>query len=113
MEKDKKYKIFSEDRDLISVCEGLKDDIDKEENNEKKYFLKNIGFCPEEKIDRFKVEYKLYDPDEQILTYHEFYNIIKEIKISKTILLIDFIKTNVNIAIYYKNEIIGKLKDKE
>ena len=117
IEKDKKYKIvisiFSENRDLISTCEGLKDDIDKEENNEKKFFLRNIGFCPEDKIDKFKVEYKLYDPEEQLLTYHLFFNISKEIKISKSILLVEFVKTNVNIAIYYKSEIIKKLKGKE
>ena len=116
-EKDKKYKIvisiFSENRDLISTCKGLKDDIDKEENNEKKFFLRNIGFCPEDKIDKFKVEYKLYDPEEQLLTYHLFFNISKEIKISKSILLVEFVKTNVNIAIYYKSEIIKKLKGKE
>ena len=116
-EKDKKYKIiisiFSENRDLISVCEGLKDDIDKEENNENKYFLRNIGFCLEDKIDKFKVEYKLYDPEEQLLTYHVFFNISKEIKISKSILLIEFIKTDVNIAICFKGEIIHKLKGKE
>ena len=116
-EKDKKYKIvisiFSENRDLISTCEGLKDYIDKEENNEKKFFLRNIGFCPEDKIDKFKVEYKLYDPEEQLLTYHVFFNISKEIKISKSILLVEFVKTNVNIAIYYKSEIIKKLKGKE
>ena len=45
-----------ENRDLISTCEGLKDDKDKDENNEKKFFLKNIEFCPKEKIDKFKVE---------------------------------------------------------
>ena len=102
--------IFAENRDLQNICEELKEEIKKEENNEKKNYLKNIGFYPDEKIDKFKVEYKLYEPDEEILTYHVFFNITKNVKISKSILLIEFDKSVANAAMYYKGEILTTLK---
>ena len=114
VQKDQKYKllisIFSENRDLQNICEDLKEEIEKEENNEIRNYLKNIGFYPDEKLDKFKVEYKLYDPDEEILTYHVFFNITKNVKISKSILLIDFDKSVANAAMYYKGEILTTLK---
>ena len=117
VQKDKNYKllisIFSKNRDLPNICEELKEEIENEENNDVKNYLKNIGFYPDEKIDKFKVEYKLYDLDEEILTYHVFFNITKDVKISKFILLIDFDKSVANAALYYKGEILTKLKEQD
>ena len=116
VQKDQKYKllisIFSENRDLQNICEELKEEIEKEENNEVRNYLKNIGFYPDEKIDKFKVEYKLYDLDEEILTYHVFFNMTKNVKISKSILLIEFDKSVANAAMYYKGEILTSIKGK-
>ena len=72
-----------------------------------------MGFYPDNKIDKFQVEYKLYDPEEQILTYHLFFNIIKGVKISTSIFLIQFNKSTANAAVYFKGEILTKLKGKE
>ena len=117
MENDKKYKIiisiFSQNRNLLSECEDVKENYDNEENNEKKLYLENMGFYPDNKIDKFQVEYKLYDPEEQILTYHLFFNIIKGVKISTSIFLIQFNKSSANAAVYFKGEILTKLKGKE
>ena len=116
VQKDIKYNIlismFSKNRGLPNICEELKEEIEKEENNDVKIYLKNIGFYPDEKIDKFKVKYKLYDPNEEILTYHVFFNITKDVKISKIILLIEFDKSIANAALYYKGEILTKLKGK-
>ena len=117
MEKDKKYKIlisiFSQNRDLLSISEEIKEEFDKAEIFEKKNYIKNIGFYPEDKIDNYKIEYKLYDREEIVLTYHIFYNTIKGIKISKSVFLIDLNKLAANVTLYIKGEIITKIKGKE
>ena len=116
VKKDCKYKIlisiFSKNKDLPDICEELKEEIEKEENNEIKNYIKNIGFYPDDQIDKFKVEYKLYEPEEQIFTYHVFFNITKEVKISKSILLIEFDKSVANASMYYKGKIFFELKGK-
>ena len=106
------FSIFSENRDLLSICEELKEEIEKEDNIEKKNYIKNIGFYPDGKIDKFNVQYKLYNPDEQILIYHLFFNIAKEVRISRTILLIEFDKLIINTSLYHKGEILTELKKK-
>jgi hypothetical protein len=117
VEKDKKYKIlisiFSENRDLLPESEEIKSEFDRTKTFEKKNYLKTIGFCPDEKIDDFKIEYKLYDKDEMILTYHVFFNIQKGTKISKLILILDLSKPAANATIYNKGEIITKLRGKD
>ena len=105
--------IFSQNKNLLSQLEGLQEELENTSNNEKKNYIKNIGFCPEDKIDQFKLEYKLYQPEDQILIYHLFFNLTKDIKISKSILIIEFNKLIANALIYNKGEIINKLRDKD
>ena len=105
--------IFSQNKNLLSELEDLQEELEKTNNNEKKNYIKNIGFCPEDKIDQFKLEYKLYQPEDQILIYHLFFNLTKDIKISKSILIIEFDKLIANALIYNKGEIINKLRDKD
>ena len=116
IEKDKNEKIlisiFSLNKNLLSVLEELKDELEKVNDHEKKTYIKSIGFYPEDKIDRFKLEYKLYEPTTQILIYHLFFNLTKDIKISKFILIIEFDKLIANAVIYNKGEILNKLRDK-
>ena len=132
IKKDNKQKIivsiFSLNKDLLLKFPELKDQINnenKDENfidsdnetynesdNENDKYIKNLGFLPDIKIEDYNLEYKLYSRNEQILIYHMFLTITKNIKIAKTILLIEFDELTVNGAIYNKGEIIIKLKDK-
>jgi hypothetical protein len=116
IEKDKNEKIlisiFSLNKNLLSVLEELKDELEKVNDHEKKTYIKSIGFYPEDQIDRFKLEYKLYEPTTQILIYHLFFNLTKDIKISKFILIIEFDKLIANAVIYNRGEILNKLRDK-
>ena len=134
--KDKKQKIiisiFSQNKDLLSKLPELneqinntkKDETENSNNNENenkiedenedenKKYIKNLGFLPENKIEDFNLQYKLYDLNEQMLIYHMFLTITKKLKIAKSLLLIEFDELLVNAAIYNKGEIIFKLKDK-
>jgi hypothetical protein len=128
IKKDNKQKIivsiFSLNKDLLLKFPELKDQInnenkdeniidsDNETDNENEKYIKNLGFLPDIKIEDYNLEYKLYSRNEQILIYHMFLTITKNIKIAKTILLIEFDELTVNGAIYNKGEIIIKLKDK-
>jgi len=128
IKKDNKQKIivsiFSLNKDLLLKFPELKDQInnenkdeniidsDNETDNENEKYIKNLGFLPDIKIEDYNLEYKLYSRNEQILIYHMFLTITKNIKIAKTILLIEFDELTINGAIYNKGEIIIKLKDK-
>ena len=105
--------IFNQNKDLPSTCEEIKTEIEKTTENEKKKYLRNIGFYPDGRIENTKVEYKLYEPNDLILIYHLFFNLTKDIKISKSILIIEFDKLVANAFVYNKGEIILKLRDKE
>ena len=105
--------IFSQNKNLLSVSEDLQEEVEKTNNNEKKNYIKNLGFCPEDKLDQFKIEYTLYKPEDQILIYHLFFNLTKNIKISKSILIIEFDKLIANALIYNKGEILNKLIGKD
>ena len=50
---------------------------------------------------------------DQVLIYHLFFNLTKDIKISKSILIIEFDKLIANALIYNKGEILNKLRDKD
>ena len=134
--KDKKQKIiisiFSQNKDLLlkfpelneqinntkkDVNENSNDNenenkIEDENEDENTKYLKNLGFLPDNKIEDFNLQYKLYDLNEQMLIYHMFLTITKKLKIAKSLLLIEFDELLVNAAIYNKGEIIFKLKDK-
>ena len=116
-EKNKNQKIlisiFSQNKNLLSVLEDLQEEIEKTNNNEKKNYIKNVGFYPEDKLDQFKIEYTLYKPEDQILINHLFFNLTKDIKISKYILIIEFDKLIANAFIYNRGEILNKLIGKD
>ena len=80
--------IFSQNRNLVSVYEDIKGKIKKTRNIEKKNYIKSIGFVPENKLNGYNLEYKLFTRNEQILLYHMFLTFIKKIKISKSLLII-------------------------
>lgn len=102
--------IFSQNRNLLSLCEELNEEITNANNNESKNYLKNIGFIPDDNVDNINFEYKLYDPNEQVLLYHIFLNNKKFIK---SALLIDFDKSSANAVIYSNGEFLSKFKDKD
>jgi hypothetical protein len=102
--------IFSQNRNLLSICEELNEEIANANNNENKNYLKNIGFIPDGNLDNNNFEYKLYDPNEQVLLYHIFLNNKKFIK---SVLLIDFDKSSANAVIYSNGEFLSKFKDKD
>ena len=116
-EKNKNQKIiisiFSQNKNLFWVTEDLQEEVEKTNNNEKKNYIKNIGFYPEDKLDQFKIEYTLYKPEDQILINHLFFNLTKDIKISKYILIIEFDKLITNAFIYNRGEILNKLIGKD
>ena len=106
--------IFSLNRDLLPLCEELNEEISNANNEQQKNYIKNIGFIPDDKIDNYNFEHKLFDPNEQILLYHIFLNFKKNNKIpTKSVLLIEFDKLIANVAIYNKGELLIKFKDKD
>lgn len=111
--KEIKISIFSHNNDLLSICEDLKEQFEKSNSDEKRYFLKNIGFLPDDKIDEYNFTYLLYDWNEQILFYHIYLSHTKNVKVGKTILLMHFENSEVNAAVYNKGEIYTKLKGKK
>ena len=106
--------IFSQNRDLLPLCEELNEEINNANNEQQKNYIKNIGFIPDDKIDNYNFEHKLFDPNEQTLLYHIFLNFKKNNKIpTKSVLLIEFDKLIANVAIYNKGELLIKFKDKD
>ena len=106
--------IFSQNRDLIPLCDELNEEINNANNEQQKNYIKNIGFIPDDKIDNYNFEHKLFDLNEQILLYHIFLNFKKNNKLpTKSVLLIEFDKLIANAAIYNKGELLTKFKDKD
>ena len=103
--------IFSQNRNLASVSEDIKGKIKNTRNIEKKNYIKSIGFVPENKLNGYNLEYKLLTRNEQILLYHMFLTFIKKIKISKSLLIIEFYNSSANAAIYNKGEILNNLEE--
>ena len=103
--------IFSQNRNLASVSEDIKGKIKNTRNIEKKNYIKSIGFVPENKLNGYNLEYKLFTRNEQILLYHMFLTFIKKIKISKSLLIIEFYNSSANAAIYNKGEILNNLEE--
>ena len=132
--KDKKQKIivsiFSQNKDLLlkfpelneqindtktnetENCQDNNNHIEDENEDEKIKYIKNVGFLPENKVEGFNLQYKLYNLNEQMLIYHMYLTITKKLKIAKSLLLIEFDELVVNAVIYNKGEILTKLKDK-
>ena len=116
IDKNKKIiiSIFSQNRDLLSTCEELNEDMKNANNDQQKKYITNIGFIPDDKIDNYTLEYKLYDINEQILIYHVLSNIRNRNKISiDSVLLIQFDKLVANAIIYNQGQFVTKFKDKD
>ena len=66
---------------------------------------------PENKLNGYNLEYKLFTRNEQILLYHMFLSFTKKIKLSKSLLIIEFYNSIANAAIYNKWEILNNLEE--
>jgi hypothetical protein len=106
--------IFSQNRNLLPICEELNEEIKKINDEQKKKFIKSIGFIPEDKIDNLTLEYNLYEMDEQILINHIFTNNKNNIHISiKSVLLIEFEKSVNNVIMCDEGRFLAKIKEKD
>ena len=121
--KDKKIKIslFSLNRELSSLNEDIKEKIIAAKSktinntvNDAEYinYLEKIGFYPEEEIEGYKVDCKLYDLCEQNLIYHLLLNKTKNIENNKSILFMLFDDKVCNAAVFNEGAIFSKLKGK-
>lgn len=119
IEKSKHYiykyiiSIFSLNSDLLSINNELEEQIKSTNNVEEQDYIKKIGFIPENIIDDFNFEYKLYDLYEQTLIYHMSSSIKQKTKIAKTILIIQFDQSLANAAVYNNGHFFTKLQGEE
>ena len=106
--------IFSQNGNLLPICEELNEEIKKINDEQKKKFIKSIGFIPDEKIDNHSFEYNLYEMNEQILINHIFTKKKNNIHISiKSVLLIEFEKSINNVILYNEGKFSAKIKEKD
>jgi hypothetical protein len=120
--KDKTFiiSIFSQNRELSSIFPEIQNKISAlnsssinnyDKDNDYIYYLEKIGFSPNEDLDGYKVEYKLYDLCEQSLIYHTY--LIHKEENKKSILLMQFDNHVVNAAVLNDGAICTKLEKKE
>ena len=107
--------IFSQNRDLPSLFEDLKEQIknpDEEDKNVEGYdnYLKKIGFCPKEAVEGYKVQFKLYDLCEQSLIYHLYLSSTNKEIPKNPVLFLEFDKLVTNAAIFNEGEICNDLE---
>jgi hypothetical protein len=107
-----KISIFSQNNDLLSISEEIKDKYEKANKEGQRTYIKNIGFFPDERLDEYNLSYQLYDKNEQIIFNHIYTSINNDIKISKSFLLIGFGNQNINAVVYNKGEFYSKIKGK-
>ena len=107
-----KISIFSQNNDLLSIFEEIKDKYEKANKEGQRTYIKNIGFFPDERLDEYNLSYQLYDKNEQIIFNHIYTSINNDIKISKSFLLIGFGNQNINAVVYNKGEFYSKIKGK-
>ena len=65
------FSIFSQNNDLLTIKEDLKENLKFCEDNTDIKFIKYVGFWPDEKVGDFNVNYKLYDLDELLVINHK------------------------------------------
>jgi len=109
--------IYSQNRDLSDLNEEIAEQIkslisSKKDNNHINY-LKKIGFYPEEEIEGYKLDIKLYDLCEQSLIYHIIKTKSENKEITKPILFMIFDEKVVNASIFNKNSVLSELTDKK
>ena len=122
--KDKKIlvSIFSQNRELSSLNEDIAEKIDalksktiNNSGNDPEYinYLEKIGFYPEENIEGYKINFKLYDLCEQSLIYHLFNAKVNNQIINKSVLFMLFDEKVVNAAVFNEGAIISNFKGKK
>ena len=122
--KDKKIlvSIFSQNRELSSLNEDIAEKINALKSktinnsvNDPEYinYLEKIGFYPEENIEGYKINFKLYDLCEQSLIYHLFNAKVNNQIINKSVLFMLFDEKVVNAAVFNEGAIISNFKGKK
>ena len=122
--KDKKIlvSIFSQNRELSSLNEDIVEKINALKSmtinnsvNDPEYinYLEKIGFYPEENIEGYKINFKLYDLCEQSLIYYLFNAKISTPIINKSVLFMLFDEKVVNAAVFNEGAIISNFKGKK
>ena len=109
--------IYSQNRDLSylneEIAEQIKSVISSKKDNNHINYLKKIGFYPEEEIEGYKLDIKLYDLCEQSLIYHIIKTKSENKEITKPILFMIFDEKVVNASIFNKNSVLSELTDKK
>ena len=118
--------LFCLNRNLSFVSNKVKELIDalnshsinnivKNKNKNKIYeqFLQKLGFYPDEKLDKFKIIYNLYDFSDQCLIYHLFLNHIQEKYVESSTLILIFDKFTVSASALNEGAIFNKFKSLE
>ena len=105
--------IFSQNSNLLAISEDLNETYKNTYDEDKENYIKSLGFFPDDKIEGYSFNNKLFSLNEQTLFYHIHLNINKDSKIGKSILLIEFDKLVANAIVYNKGEIYTKLKNKD
>ena len=114
--------IFSQNRELSSLNEDIAEKINALKSmtinnsvNDPEYinYLEKIGFYPEENIEGYKINFKLYDLCEQSLIYHLFNAKVNNQIINKSVLFMLFDEKVVNAAVFNEGAIISNFKGKK
>ena len=107
--------IYSQNRDLSDLNEEIAEQIKsiKNSNNNHINYLKKIGFYPEEEIEGYKLDIKLYDLCEQSLIYHIIKTKSENKEIAKPILFMIFDEKVANASIFNKDSVLSELTDKK
>ena len=109
--------IYSQNRDLSDlneeIAEQIKSVISSKKDNNHINYLKKIGFYPEEEIEGYKLDIKLYDLCEQSLIYHIIKTKSENKEITKPILFMIFDEKVVNASIFNKSSVLSELTDKK
>ena len=103
--------ILSQNINLTKKSKHLKKAFNDCEDNKEKKYIENIGFIPDQEINKIKVFYKLYSLNEQIVINHKLIKYQKEKNIKNTInflLLIYFNKKVLNTILFHKGEFLKK-----
>lgn len=108
-----KISIFSQNPDLLNLSKELKEKYEQYVNFEEKNYIKYIGFIPDEKLDDFIIKYQLFDKNEQIIFNHIFSCINEDMKISNSILIIEFSDLDISSIVWNNGEFYSKVKGKK
>jgi len=103
--------ILSQNINLTKKSKYIKKAFNDCEDNKEKKYIENIGFIPDQEINKIKVFYKLYSLNEQIVINHKLIKYQKEKNIKNTInflLLIYFNKKVLNTILFHKGEFLKK-----